>query len=232
MPSGPQSSPGASPPQELVHAHRQQHLRSVRRVLRSTDVLVFTLGLTEVWTHTPSGTVYPTAPGTLAGSWTPDFSLKNLKVAEVLHDLARIRRIFKRHNPEFKMLLTVSPIPLTATANDQHVLAANAHSKSVLRAAAGEFAGEHEDVDYFPSFDLATSVLAGARLFGDNLRTLPPDSVDTVLGHFMVHHDLRDGADEHRSTATPGAAAEPIVPAGKTSDNKRCEDLLLEAFQS
>src|SRR5579863_1443749 len=72
----------------LVREHRKYHLRRVRRVLKSADILVFTLGLTEAWEHAPSGTVYPTAPGTIAGSFDPEIHrFRNFTFAEIYKDL-------------------------------------------------------------------------------------------------------------------------------------------------
>ena len=42
-----------------------------------------------------------------------------------------------RRTPKLRILLTVSPVPLTATAGDDHVLLATTYSKSVLRAGRG-----------------------------------------------------------------------------------------------
>ena len=41
-------------------------------------------------------------------------------------------------NPKARLVLTVSPVPLAATASGSHVLPATIYSKSVLRAAAQE----------------------------------------------------------------------------------------------
>ena len=61
-----------------VLAHRALHLAAVRRAFATADVIVFTFGLTETWLHTETGTVYPTCPGTIAGTYDPAiFSFHN-----------------------------------------------------------------------------------------------------------------------------------------------------------
>ncbi|WP_428660504.1 GSCFA domain-containing protein [Reyranella sp.] len=53
----------------------------------------------------------------------------------------------KRRRPGVRFLLTVSPVPLKASASQNHVLAATTYSKSVLRAVAGQLADTYDDVD-------------------------------------------------------------------------------------
>src|SRR3546814_5220395 len=53
-------------------------------------------------------------------------------------------------------LLTVSPVPLIATYEPEHVLCATTYSKSVLRVAATMLARGREWVDYYPSYEIIT----------------------------------------------------------------------------
>lgn len=218
----------ASP--ELVLEHRADHLRSVRRLFNTTDVLVFTLGLTEGWVHAESGTVYPTAPGTVAGEFDPDvFAFHNFTVGEVLQDLRQLRRLLRHRNPDVKLLLTVSPVPLTATAAGEHVLTATTYSKSVLRAAAGQLYAEFPDVDYFPSYELIASPASRAQYFASNLRSVLDDGVRTVMSHFFAQHDPSPG--EHGCSALPAEQDATSTPQSEEPDGDVvCDDLLLEAF--
>src|SRR5579862_6186547 len=114
---------GLSSPAEVAD-HREYHLGKVREVVTSADVFVFTLGLTETWLHSASGTVYPTAPGTIAGHFDPAaYCFHNFTFREVYEDLIAFMDLAERTNPDIRFLLTVSPVPLTATASGEHVLA-------------------------------------------------------------------------------------------------------------
>lgn len=210
---------------ELVAMHRAAHLAAVRTLLGETDVLVFTLGLTEAWMHAPSRTVYPTAPGTLAGQYDPALhSFVNFGYEDVRRDFIKLRRLLHQFNPKIRILLTVSPVPLTATAGDDHVLVATTYSKSVLRAVAGSVAAQFDDVDYFPSYEIITGAPSRGQFFGENLRTVTPEGVATVMATFFAEQDA--GGD-----AAPLAA--PVAPRAHTvadEDDVVCEDALLEAF--
>lgn len=201
---------------EEVQALREQHLRQVRAMIRQTDVFVFTFGLTEAWLHTESGTVYPTAPGTLAGSYDPAIhAFRNFTYEETLADFLAVRAIFRKSNPSVRFLLTVSPVPLAATAADAHVLAATVRSKSVLRAVAGALSERHEDIDYFPSYEIITAPFTGGRFYEEDRRAVTRAGVDAVMQAFFSQHP-------RFATATDAVPAEarPVV----------CEEAMLEAF--
>lgn len=206
---------------EEVAMHRFDHLRHVRRMFESMDVLVITLGLTEAWHDRVTKRVFPTAPGVIAG----EFDLQrhgfiNFSVAEVRADMdsaiARLRDLA----PNLRIILTVSPVPLTATASGQHVLQATHYSKAVLRAVAGELASEDPLIDYFPSFEIVSGLPFGRENFADNLRHVSADSVDRVMAIFFRAHGVTERVSE-----------DTLPPEKAPPENEEiCEEALLEAF--
>ena len=82
-----------------------------------------------------------------------------MKFSEILGALQEIHELLQRYgHPEFRVLITTSPVPLSATYSGEDILVANMYSKSVQRAAIGEFVSKHSNVDYFPSYE---SVILG-----------------------------------------------------------------------
>jgi hypothetical protein len=73
-----------------------------------------------------------------------------------LADLERAVAILAASSPEMRVLLAVSPEPIAATRSDEHVLAANARVKAVLRAATAELAEGSETIGYLPLYELVT----------------------------------------------------------------------------
>jgi hypothetical protein len=210
-----------------VHQQRKFHLRQVREVIATADVFVFTLGLTEAWIDARNGTVYPTAPGVVCGTYDPArHAFKNFTAQETHADLQSFLRLAKAHNPNMKLVLTVSPQRPVATATGKHVLAAAFYSKAALRAAAGQLESEEADVDYFPSYEMVTSPLAGNRYFNDNLRTVSDAGAALVMDAFLAAYG-GDGADQQ---PVPAAATPP--PAAPTPEDVVCEDEIIDAFAS
>lgn len=206
---------------ELVQRHRAAHLARVKELLHKADIFVFTFGLTEAWEHIASGTIYPGAPGTIAGSYDPTiYRFKNFAFNELLSDFLEFRDIMRGINPNIKFLVTVSPVPLIATASDEHVLAATMYSKSVLRALTGQLYHEYQDIDYFPSYDLIASPFSRGMFYHPSLRTVTDNGVENAMRVFF---------SEHQNAVAINAAASPSkVDEG---ENKVvCEDVLLEAF--
>lgn len=172
---------------DTVLLARRLHLGAVRTMLETMDVMVFTLGLTECWESQVDGTVYPTAPGTLAGSFDPAaHAFRNLRHGEVLADMAAFWALLKEVNPDARLLLTVSPVPLMATAGGGHVLPATVYSKSVLRAVAGDLAADHPDIAYFPSYEIIAGHPSRGMFFNPDLRTVNAMGVDLVMRQFFA----------------------------------------------
>jgi hypothetical protein len=182
----PSVDPAGHASETAVLALRAKHLAAVRRLLEGLDVLVFTLGLTETWEASADGTAYPVAPGTLAGEFDPArYRFVNLRYPDIHADMTAFRALLREINPAARMILTVSPVPLTATASGGHVLVASSYSKSVLRAVAGDLAADHEDVAYFPSYEIIASHPGRAMFFNPDLRSVNLAGVDYVMRHFF-----------------------------------------------
>lgn len=214
-----------------VNAHRAHHIAKVKELFESCDVFVFTLGLTEAWEHSASGTVYPTAPGTIAGSFDSDvYSFKNFDYTEILEDLMEVRAMLRGINPDIKFILTVSPVPLTATASENHVLPATVYSKSVLRAVAGHFSSSFDDVEYFPSYEIIAAHPSKGFYFEPNMRSVHNAGVEVVMKTFFEGYGIHteSGIDEPERQERSTVKAEAYD--GDDGDDVVCEDALLEAF--
>lgn len=209
---------------ELV-MHRKAHLARVREMFKKSRIFVFTLGLTEAWQDRASGTVFPMAPGTVAGRFDRKrHGFMNFNVAQVVDDLTRTVKKLRRMNRNIRILLTVSPVPLTATASGNHVVQATTLSKSILRAAASEITERFNFVDYFPSYEIITNPMFGAKFFDDNLRTVTQEGVDTVMSVFFGAHDgIADAVPPTLPKKEPAQLEDE-------QDDLICEEVLLEEF--
>ena len=204
---------------------RRVTLRAFRKSLREARFLVFTLGLTERWVHLAHGQEYPLCPGTAAGIFDPAcHGFAPLDYAQALDALAKALDLMRRANPGLRFLLTVSPVPLAATASGAHVLSATAQSKAILRTVAGALAAARADTDYFPSFELITSPVFRGRFYAPDKRHVTPEGVRFVMDSFF-----NDMAAQFGSTATARSA--PDSPGLKPGlADVVCEEELLDAF--
>lgn len=171
---------------KTVLALRAMHLEAVRRMFAELDVFVFTMGLTEGWEDREDGTMFAVAPGTVAGTYDPTKHVfRNLRHTEIRADMVSFRERLKAVNPSARILLTVSPVPLAATATSNHVLVATIYSKSVLRTVAGEMSEDYDDVFYFPSYEIVSSHPSKGFFFEPDLRSINSFGVNYVMSHFF-----------------------------------------------
>ncbi|MDP3339408.1 GSCFA domain-containing protein [Frigidibacter sp.] len=215
---------GMDSPEEVLFL-RRAHLKALGKMLAEAEVFVFTLGLTEAWIDQPTGRVFQTCPGVIAGQFDPECHVfHNFTLPELRADLELAFGLLRSFRKRMRMILTVSPVPLTATASGGHVIPATMHSKALLRVAAGEFAAAHADVDYFPSYELVTNPAARGRFFEANQRTVTAEAVQMVMAAFLGAQGLVEAVSiPAMASAEPGKDAE--------DDGLICEDLLLDVFR-
>lgn len=205
---------------EEVIAHRKKHIDNVKKVFTESNIFIFTLGLTEAWVNIQSGRVYPLCPGTVAGTFDSNkYKFVNFDYGSIEKDLLEFIDLVKSINHTIKFILTVSPVPLTATATDEHVIVATVHSKSILRAVAGSVA-KRDDVDYFPSYEIISSHWSKGFFYESNMRSVNSGGVETVMRVFSEQHPPLI-KNENNDT---------LKNAIHRKDNTVCDEILLEAF--
>ncbi|WP_378946204.1 GSCFA domain-containing protein [Paracoccus sp. R86501] len=229
-PIRPQIEPGGFESVEELFMARKATLMAIRRGVQESSVFIFTLGLTEGWVNDNSGLCYSSCPGTMGGQF--DASLhrfENLQYPDILADLEKIRDQLHQINPAMRMLLTVSPVPLAATAmGGNHVLTATTHSKSVLRAAAGHFQSLYPDVDYFPSYEIVTNPGLDRQMFEEDRRSVTADGVNYVMQHFLQGLGI-EGASTPVTNAQDHRIQDAVAKATEAQDII-CEEIALDRF--
>lgn len=228
-PFRPTIEPGGFASKAELEASRDSHFRAVRQLFEKADVFIFTLGLTEAWRARTDGAVYPMCPGTAAGSFDADaHEFHNYSVGEVVAAFERVMALVAAKNPGIRFILTVSPVPLVATATPDHVVSATSYSKAVLRAAAGELTGRHDTVDYFPSFEIFTSPLTGGTFFADNRRDPAPEGVAAAMRMFFEAHSV-DEIPRPTEEETVHERHRKRAQAFLARQQEICDEMLLEA---
>ena len=127
-----------------------------RRLFDAADVFILTLGLSEIWFDEPTGEVFWRAVP-MAHFDPARHKFRVATTQENLDNLHAIRSLIGRHRPDAALVITLSPIPLTATFRPMSCLTADAVSKAVLRAAIDELLRAHsgdERLFYFPSYEI------------------------------------------------------------------------------
>lgn len=205
-----------------LEADRERHLAATRSVFEDSDVFVFTLGLTEAWRSRADGAVFATAPGVNGGRWDPErYEFVNFGVDEVRGGLFALCESIRSVNPDVRILLTVSPVPLIATYEDRHVLVSTTASKAVLRVAADEAHRRFDFVDYFPSFELISAATTPRNHYAADLREVEDLGVAHVMRSFTRHY-----VEGRPWVAAPTA---PVAPAASGPRSVVCDEETIAA---
>jgi hypothetical protein len=212
---------------EMLH-DRAQHLRAVKRMFETLDVFIFTLGLTECWRSTEDGAVFPLCPGVQGGQFDPErHEFYNQPVEDVIADLREFCFSLRKVNPQAEIILTVSPVPLIATAQSgEHVLSATTYSKSALRVAADVVRREFENVHYFPSFEIVTGQFNRGTYYAPDLRNVTEAGVEHVMRVFMKH--ATSATDGTTSQLRSADRISTYLETSQRINDVECDEVLLD----
>jgi hypothetical protein len=228
-PFRPAVQPGGFDSKAAVLKARADTLQAMAKALTEMKLLVFTLGLTEGWVNGKTGHVYPVCPGTIAGAFKEEEHLfRNWNFPDIMRSLTHAFDAIRVANRGARFLLTVSPVPLTATASGKHVLVATTYSKSVLRAVAGSISQARKDTDYFPSYEIITGAPYRAMFYDPNLRTVTPKGVEHVMSHFFGAF----GKDAAATPPAPKPGSDRKAALEQTAEDVVCEEALMEQWNA
>lgn len=192
-PFRPTIQPGGFTSVEELRADREQHLALVRQLFCGLDVFIFTLGLTETFCSAEDDAAFPTCPGKRFGHYTPEkYLFRNLTLEENVAYLGRFLHLLGELNPSARVILTVSPVPLAATMESRHIIQSTCYSKAVLRVLAEQMRAQHDNVEYFGSYEIVTATYNNAAYFQDDKRNIAPDGVEHVMWSFYRNFTNED----------------------------------------
>ena len=211
-----------------------QHLRKTYEAFENADVFIFTLGLTEAWVSRIDGTVFPACPGTVAGCFDPErHEFKNFNTAEVTADLSEFVDLVRDINPDVRIVVTVSPVPLVATATGRHVLNSSIYSKAVLRVAAEQITQCYPNVIYFPAYEIIAGPQAPWEFYENDRRSVSQAGIETVMKALLARCEVaaeaqNDGAME---SPAPQESANRAVAAelSRRIAEAECEEAMADA---
>jgi len=136
---------------------QRSHRNRSSALLRQAEVVVWALGLTEVWRNRHDHKAYYAVP--FPETYDPErHEFYSLTYQDVIEALDYAITTLRGANPSVKILLSVSPVPLSVSFRD-HLgpYIATQYSKSVLHAATLALVEDHEDVFYMPSYEITRS---------------------------------------------------------------------------
>lgn len=220
---------GGYPSADAMIKDQAHHFHAVRGLFQSTHWFVLTLGLTEAWQDLRDGAIFPIAPGVLGGKFDAScHRFVNFTVEECIKDLILFQKLIALVNPTAQIILTVSPVALSATYEPKHVWQATTYSKSVLRVAAETLSRQCDNVSYFPAYEIITSPLSGNCYLENDMRQVNTRGVDHVMRAFFKTYV--DETDSSRKPLTTLADDMQIQCDESQLDKKNLRTTLIKAL--
>jgi hypothetical protein len=164
---------------------------SYAAVFEKVDGIILTVGLAEVWLDSVSGGVFwRGVPKSLYDETRHVCRVSSVEENE--DNLREIVRLIRAVKPDIPIILTLSPVPLRATASDKSCITVDTVSKAILRVAIDNvMASKPANVYYWPSFEIVRSLAPHLphEWFGEdgNTRHVNRDAVHMILKAFMRH---------------------------------------------
>jgi len=162
-----------------------------REFFKSADLYVYTMGVAPVFFNKETGIFnMPKATGTSKAALVRKCDFRTTTVQENVNNLREIISAVRSFNSDTKIVITVSPVPLSATSEMNSAIMADCISKSTLRIAAHEVMQEKiANVFYWPSFEMVRWVGGHyGQVFGtDDGSTSHPnfEIIDAIIDSFI-----------------------------------------------
>jgi len=143
---------------ETTLARRRAVREHLGPLMRRCKLFVLTLGMAECWFDDHAGRYLNNTPGPrVMAAYGDQLAVHLTRFEQHRAALESLHQLLQTvHGHDFRLVITVSPVPLERSFLAQDVVTTNSYSKSMLRAVAQEFAALHDNVDYFPSYELVS----------------------------------------------------------------------------
>ncbi|HYS87445.1 MAG TPA: GSCFA domain-containing protein [Bradyrhizobium sp.] len=153
------------------------------------DVVTITLGLLECWWDSETQEYIQQAPSPyLLRKYPERFFYDVLDYPRCLDYMRKcIELMTSVGKPDKKIIVTTSPVPMARSFSGKDVIVANAYSKSVLRAVAGQVAEDYANVDYFPSYECVV-LTRDNSIWANDLIHLSDAFIGKIVNHLVKNY--------------------------------------------
>ena len=137
----------------------------------------------------------------------------NLSTSQVTADLLECHSQISKLNPNARFVLTVSPVPLTATATGKHVVVASLESKATLRAAVAGAQAAQDEIEYFPAYELLMGWQTPPGSWDTDMRTVTKAGLDYVMSVLLPGSKVASNTQPDNAAAAVERLSELISEA-------------------
>lgn len=157
--------------EEEVKTARKIHIKNLLAKITDAKQVILTFGMIEGWRDKKTKYFLPSLPHIRNKDIDSNlFEYHCEDLQSIINNIHYIVSFINKCNPNAKIFITVSPVPLVATYKKNHISVSNSASKSSLRASI-EYLLTNQSLkfNYFPSYEMITS-----NFFGGPYLNIPP----------------------------------------------------------
>jgi GSCFA family len=152
-----------------------QRLTQASQRMSQVKVLLITFGTAWVFEEKKSGRVVSNCHKLPAA----DFMRRRLTVSEIVEQYSQVISRLLSNNPALKIIFTVSPIRHFKDGAHENNL-----SKSTLLLAVNELQNNHEQVHYFPAYEIMMDELRDYRFYASDMCHPSEQAVEYIWERF------------------------------------------------
>lgn len=168
---------------------RRKDINELYKDMLDSDLLIVTLGYVESWIYNDNIFLNAIHPKLLKDT-TLNLNFVRLDVNSSFNLLKKAFEMLFKHNKNIKIIITLSPVPIQSTFTSHDCVIANSYSKSVLRIVAELLVDEFDNIDYFPSYEIITSMGLAAYI-EDNVH-VKEEVVSNMCEYFYHTYFVKD----------------------------------------
>jgi hypothetical protein len=184
----------------------------LRERMRTCDVFVLTLGVAPSFFDRETGAFVMPRPTALnSRALAEKYVSRTTTVAENVDNVLYLLSYIRRINPDVKIVVTESPVPLQMTFEFRSAVVADCLSKSTLRVAAHEIVHSSglADIYYWPSFEIVRWIgCHTGPVYGTDDGAawhVSEDLVGVIIACFVEAFRIDGAVDDASRTSPPPA---------------------------
>ncbi|PRY04961.1 GSCFA family protein [Pontibacter ummariensis] len=173
----------SSPHKQELLQQIQARLNKTSEQLQQSSLLIITLGTAVAYRLNYNGKVVANCHKLPSSN----FSRVLLSVEETMQAFEDMYGFLKLMNPNLKVLLTVSPV-----RHIKETIPMNSVSKATLRVLCHQLAEAHEDVLYFPAYEIMLDDLRDYRFYKEDMLHPTEVAEDYIWQKFVEAYYRKD----------------------------------------
>ena len=131
-----------------------------KEYLKEAKVLIITFGTAWVYKYEKTGEIVANCHKIPSQNFTKSL----LEMEDICTKTEETIQLIQEFNPDIKIILTVSPVRHIKEGIQENML-----SKSILRVAVEKIQQDHQNVHYFPAYELMMDDLRDYRFYGEDM---------------------------------------------------------------